>query len=106
MHSRVTLLEIDTLRVDVDEAVERFKAEVLPALREQDGYEGVLVLVNPEGPGMLVSFWSSEQAMEAAAGFASAALEGFATLFRSPPGREHYELRVLDAPTGSLTPDS
>jgi heme-degrading monooxygenase HmoA len=102
VHSRVTLLEIDTLRVDVDEAVERFKAEVLPALREQDGYEGVLVLVNPQGPGLLVSLWSSEQAMEAAAAFAAGALARFATIFRAPPGREHYELRVLDAPAGSL----
>lgn len=101
MHSRVTLLEVDTLRHDLDEAVERFKADVLPALREQEGYEGVLVLVNPEGPGMIVSFWSTAAAMEAAAGFASAAVERFATIFRSPPGRERYEVRVLDAPAGS-----
>ena len=98
MHSRVTLLEVDTVRTRVDEAVERFNEEVLPALREQDGYAGVLVLVNPEGPGMIVSFWSTREAMEAAAGFAAGALERFATIFRSPPGREHYELRVADGP--------
>jgi hypothetical protein len=98
----VTLLEVDTLRTSLDEAVERFNQEVLPALREQDGYEGVLVLVNPEGPGMIVSFWSSAEAMAAAAAFASGALERFATIFRSPPGREHYELRVADGPLLSL----
>jgi heme-degrading monooxygenase HmoA len=101
MHSRVTLLEVDVLRHDLDEAVERFKADVLPSLREQDGYEGVLVMVNPEGPGMIVSFWRDEAAMTAAGGFASAALERFATIFRSPPGRGHYDVRVIDAPTGS-----
>jgi hypothetical protein len=102
MHSRVTLLEVDTLRTSIDDAVELFNEHVLPALREQDGYEGVLVMVNPEGPGMIVSFWATAEAMEAAAGFASGALERFATIFRSPPGREHYELRVADGPLLSL----
>ena len=101
MQSRVTLLEVDTLRHDLDEAVEQFKAAVLPGLREQGGYEGVLVLVNPEGPGMIVTFWRDEASMAAASGFASSAVERFATIFRSPPGREHYAVRVLDAPAGS-----
>jgi len=98
----VTLLEIDTLRVDVEEALARFRAEVLPQLREQPGYEGVLVLVSPEGPGLLVSLWSDEQAMEAAGPFAAGALARFATIFRAPPGREHYAVRLLDAPAGAL----
>lgn len=102
MHARATLLEIDTVRVDVDAAVARFEREVLPALREQDGYEGVLVLVNAEGPGMIVSLWRSEAAMEAAAGFAAEALAAFATIFRSPPGRERYEVRVADGSPRSL----
>jgi heme-degrading monooxygenase HmoA len=96
MFSRVTLLEVDTMRMGIDEAVELFRREVLPALREQDGYEGVFVFVNPEGPGMIVSLWASREAMDAASGFASAALERFATIFSSPPGREHYQLRVVD----------
>lgn len=101
MHSRVTLLEVDTLRHDIDAAVESFNAEVLPRLQELDGYEGVVVMVNPEGPGMIVSFWRDAESMEAASGFATGAVERFATLFRSPPGREHYEVRLIDAPTGS-----
>jgi len=101
MHSRVTLLEVDTLRYDIDAAVASFDVEVLPRLRELDGYEGVLVMVNPAGPGMIVSFWRDAESMEAASGFATGAVERFATLFRSAPGREHYEVRVLDAPAGS-----
>ncbi len=101
MHSRVTLLEVDTLRTSIDDAVAAFDAEVLPRLQQLDGYEGVLVMVNPEGPGMIVSFWRDAASMEAASGFAAGAVERFATLFRSPPGREHYEVRVLDAPAGS-----
>jgi hypothetical protein len=106
MHSRVTLLEVDVLRYDIDEATERFKAEILPRLQELDGYDGVVVLVNPEGPGMIVSFWRDEASMEAATGFATAAVEQFATIFRAPPGREHYEVRVLDAPAGSLATEA
>ncbi len=37
MHSRVTLLEIDVLRVDVDAAVERYRQEIIPQLRVQPG---------------------------------------------------------------------
>ena len=102
MHSRVTLLELDPVRFDLDATLERFRAEVLPGLRELDGYEGALVLVNPEGPGLILSLWRDEQAMAAAGGFATAAVERFATIFRAPPGREHYEVRVIDAPAASL----
>ena len=98
MYSRVTLLEIDTLRTTVDEAVELFDRLVLPNLRAEDGYEGVVVLANPDGKAMLVSFWETEEDAAASAAFASAALERFVTLFRAPPGREQYELRLADMP--------
>ena len=51
VYSRVTLLEIDTLRVDLDDAVEQFEAQVLPRVRELPGFEGVVVMVTPEGKG-------------------------------------------------------
>jgi hypothetical protein len=98
MYSRVTLLEIDTLRTTVDEAVDLFSDEVLPALREQDGYEGVVVLANPDGKAMLVSVWETEEDALASAEFARGALEEFVTLFRSPPGREQYEVRFAEMP--------
>jgi hypothetical protein len=98
MYSRVTLLEIDTLRTTVDEAVELFEEEVLPALREQDGYEGVVVLANPDGKAMLVSVWETEDDAIASAAFASGALERFVTLFRAAPGREQYEVRLAEMP--------
>ena len=54
MYSRVTLLEIDTLRVEIDDVLERFETEILPALREQPGYEGVTCWSRPRARG-----WSS-----------------------------------------------
>ncbi len=65
MYSRVTLLEIDTVRVDLDDAVEQYETKVMPRMRELPGYEGVAVMVTPEGKGMIVSFWDSEEAVEA-----------------------------------------
>ena len=83
MVSRVTLLEIDTLRVPADEAVALFRERVLPGLHDLDGFEGVLVLVNPDGKGMTISMWRDAAAAEASAGFAAGAVDEFVTLYRA-----------------------
>ncbi len=98
MYSRVTLLEIDPVRIDVDSAVEIFRNEVAPGLREQDGYEGAFVFATPEGKGMIVSLWETQAAADAASGFATGHLDRLVTLFASPPGREHYEVMYYDLP--------
>ena len=97
MHARVTQLEIDTTRIDMDDAVQMFRAEVLPELRAQEAYEGAYVLANPDGKALLVTFWKTEEAAEAqaATGFYSEQLTRFAAIFRSPPGRDRYA--VVDA---------
>ena len=96
MYSRVTLLEIDTLRVDMDDAAALFREQVVPGLREEDGYEGAIALATPEGQGMIITFWETEEGARDASGFASEALERFVTLFKAPPGREVYEVAVAD----------
>jgi heme-degrading monooxygenase HmoA len=98
MYSRVTLLEIDTMRTDVDEVVERFTTEFLPGLRALPGFEGILVLVTPEGKGMVVSLWESEEAIAESAATAAGAVQEFVTLYRSPPGREHYHVAYAELP--------
>jgi len=96
MYSRVTLLEIDTVRVDIDDAAELFRTEVAPRLAEQEGYEGAVALVTPEGKGMIISFWETQEGAQDASGVASAELERNVTMFRSPPGREYYEVAFAD----------
>lgn len=98
MYSRVTLLEIDTLRVDLDDAVAQFETQVMPRVRELPGYEGVAVMVTPEGKGMVVSFWDTEEAVAASAGVAASAVEEFVTIYRAPPGREHYRVAFAELP--------
>jgi hypothetical protein len=96
MYSRVTLLEIDTMRVDVEDAARLFRADVAPRLAEEEGFEGVVALVTPEGKGMIISFWETEEEARDASGIASAALERYVTMFTSPPGREYYEVAFAD----------
>jgi hypothetical protein len=98
MFSRVTLLEIDTVRIGVEDAAELFETEVLPQLREQEGYRGVVVLATPEGKGMIVSVWDTEEEAAGSASVAAGALERYMALFKAPPGREYYEVAFADLP--------
>ncbi|HEX6239204.1 MAG TPA: hypothetical protein VFZ68_18540 [Acidimicrobiales bacterium] len=96
----MTLIEIDTLQTSTHDAVALFEREVLPALREQDGYCGVYVLATPEGKGVLVSLWETPAQADvgAVSGFYAETLERYVTLFASPPGREAYEVALADVP--------
>jgi heme-degrading monooxygenase HmoA len=106
MIARVTLAEIDAVRMSVDQAVTLFRESVVPALREQEGYEGVYVLLSDEGKVLALTFWDSEEAAEAgiAGGrsFYAEQIEKFVTIYRSPPGRETYEVVVADFPAVSV----
>ena len=100
MYSRVTLLEIDTIRVEIDSALELFRVRILPQLREQEGYEGVYVLTTPDGKALIMSLWETEAAAAGDHGrFYDEQLEQHLTLFREPPGRERYEVSLADVPS-------
>lgn len=98
MYARVTLLEIDTERVDVDSALALYREQIVPELRQQPGYEGTYVLATPEGRGLVMTLWATAEAADSSAptGFYADVLARLVTLFRSPPGREHYEVRYVD----------
>jgi hypothetical protein len=101
--ARVTQLEIDTVRMDMDSALGMYKAEVMPDLREQPGYLGVVVLTTPEGKGILISLWETAEDADAGgdAGWYPEILEKYVTLFRSAPGRERYEVALAEMPIGT-----
>jgi hypothetical protein len=104
VYARLTLLEIDTVRTSMSSALERFEADVLPRLRDEPGYRGVFVLTTPEGKGALLSLWdtAAEAAVEGGRAFYGEALGEFATLFRSTPGRERYEVALVDEPATTV----
>jgi heme-degrading monooxygenase HmoA len=105
MIARATLAEIDVVRMRLDDAVQLFEESILPALEERDGFEGVYVLVTPEGKALVLTFWDTKEAADAGLtnGFYAAQVEKFVTVFRSPPGRETYE--VVLARTPAHAPD-
>ncbi len=94
MYARLTQFEIDTLRIGLDEALERFRELVLPELRKQPGYAGLYVMRTPEGRGVLLSLWTSEAAAQAGveSGYYEEQLSKFLMFTRQPPGRDHYEV--------------
>ena len=65
MVARVTLAEVDAVRMSIDSALELYRTSVMPALEAQDGYEGCYVLTTPEGKALVVTFWSDEAAADA-----------------------------------------
>ena len=102
MVARVTIAELDPVRMSIQEATDEFENSVVPALREPDGYEGVYVLVSPQGQALAVTLWRDEESAEAGLvggrSFYAEQLEKFVTIYRSPPGREHYNVVVADLP--------
>ena len=100
MVARVTLAEVDSVRMSVEEAIERFHDLVVPVLREQEGYEGFFLLSTPEGKGLVLTFWESPEAADqsVATGYYAEQIEKFVTFFRAPPGREQYEVVLAEAP--------
>jgi heme-degrading monooxygenase HmoA len=105
MVARATIAEIDFLRMALEESVDLFRDSVVAALKEQDGYEGCLVLVSPQGQALALTFWRDEEAADAglAGGrsFYAEQVEKFVTIYRSPPGRETYKVVLADLPTAA-----
>jgi heme-degrading monooxygenase HmoA len=98
MVARVTLAEVDAVRMNMDAAVELYKESVVPVLREQDGYEGCYVLTTPAGKALVLTLWESEESAVAgvASGYYGAQLAKFVTFFHAPPGRETYDVSFAD----------
>jgi heme-degrading monooxygenase HmoA len=103
---RATEAEIDVVRTNPSDAVAVFEQSVLPALQEQEGYEGSYVLLSPEGKMLVLSFWASDAAARATreSGFYEEQVAKFTdfVVYRQAPGREAYDVVVADAPRGAI----
>jgi heme-degrading monooxygenase HmoA len=102
MVARVTLAEIDLVRRGPGHAIEAFEHSVIPALQEQEGYEGCYVLLSDDGKVLVLTLWSSDEAATATrrSGFYSSQIDKLSDLvfFQASPGREAYDVVVADAP--------
>jgi heme-degrading monooxygenase HmoA len=103
---RATEAEIDVVRRSPDDAIVVFEESVLPALRDQDGYEGCYVLLSEEGKMLVLSFWEDRQAARQTrqSGFYEAQVAKFTdlVLYRQQPGREMYDVVVAEAPQAAV----
>jgi hypothetical protein len=106
MIARVTLGELDLVRVGLDEAVDVVRRSVVPALRAQDGYDGMYLLVTEKGKALVVTLWTTEEAADAGVvrsrPIFEDEIEEFAAVHRSPPGREAYSVALSDAPGDTI----
>jgi heme-degrading monooxygenase HmoA len=100
MFARVTHFEINIAAIAAEDAVERFKALILPDLRVQDGYAGLYVLRAHEGKGLLVTLWESQEAGEKGitSGFYDKQVAKVASLSTEPLSREDYEVVYSELP--------
>ena len=64
MHARVTRLEASADRLD--EMTRQFEERTVPVLQGLEGYKGYVLLGDREGGGaMAVTYWESEDALQA-----------------------------------------
>lgn len=102
MVARLTFAEIDPVRQSPRRAVERFENDLIPALQEQEGYEGCYVLLSPEGKVVVITLWSSDETARATrvSGFYQEQIDKLSDLvvYRSSPGREAYDVVLAEGP--------
>jgi len=102
MIARVIEGEIDAVRVSLDEAVDTVRCSVVPALRDQDGYGGMYLLLTDEGKALAISLWTNEEAAEAGTvdsrPLYEDEIEKFTAIYRVAPGRETYRVALADTP--------
>ena len=98
MFARVTMFDIDLIRIGREQALDRFKKMILPEMQKQDGYAGAYALLTPEGQGCILSLWASEEAVLKGeqSGYYDQQVAQFVSFYRSPPGRERYEVVLVD----------
>jgi heme-degrading monooxygenase HmoA len=108
MVARVTPAEIDVVRRTPKGGISVFEESVVPALEREEGYLGCYLLLSEEGKVLVITFWTSDETARASrlSGFYQEQIEKFTSelaIFRSPPGREAYDVVVAHAPEAAVT---
>ncbi len=100
MVAQVTLADIDLLRASLGAVTDLYRESVVPALQEEPGYCGVYGLATSEGKAMVITFWETEEDAErhVASGVYDEQVEKFVTFYRATPGRESYQVMIVDMP--------
>ncbi len=95
MYARVTTVQIQPGKME--EAIRIYRDSVVPAAKQQHGFNGVFLLTDPNtGKGLSITWWETEADMKAGetSGYYQQQLAKFAPHFAAPPTRESYEVSV------------
>ena len=92
MFARLTIVQ--TKADKMDEAVKVAKESVIPAAKSQKGFVGAHLLTEPNGKGVFISFWDTEEDAIATekSGQYQEQLAKFKDLFAAPPVHEGYNV--------------
>jgi heme-degrading monooxygenase HmoA len=99
MHARVTTLEGPPDRLD--EGTRHVQEQILPQLRQQDGFKGFIALGDRQNGKILgVVLWEDEEALRASEEAASRLRGGAAEATGAEvAGVEQYEVTVFEVPS-------
>jgi heme-degrading monooxygenase HmoA len=99
MHARVSTLEGPADRMD--EGLRHVREQVLPLLRQQDGFKGFVAFGDRQSGKLIgVSFWENEQAMQASEEVGNRERnESAEAMGDTVAGVERYEVSVFEVPS-------
>jgi heme-degrading monooxygenase HmoA len=85
----------------IDEGLRHVREQVLPLLQQQDGFKGFIALSDPQSGKVIgVSFWDSEQAMQASEEVGDRTRsESAEAVSGTVAGVEKYEVGFIEMPS-------
>jgi heme-degrading monooxygenase HmoA len=95
MYARVTNFQVEASRLD--EALEVTNSSIIPVMKQQQGFKGVLTLVDRQaGKATSVTLWETEADMKAgeSSGYYQQQVGKLSSFITAPPTREVYEATV------------
>jgi len=87
---------------NIDEELRHVRENVLPQIRQQEGFEGLVALGDRQsGKTLGITFWESEEALEASEEAAGRLREDSAeAMSETIAGVERYEVGLFELPSG------
>ena len=95
MHARVSYIDAES-GDRIDGVIEKVESDVVPQLKDQDGFKGFTVLADRSSGRLIgISFWESEDALQASEEVADQSRKQAAEAAGSPEPRvERYEVAI------------
>ena len=99
MYARISTFEGSP--ENIDDELRRVRENVLPQLRQQEGFEGMVALTDQQtGKTLGITFWESEEALEASEEVADRLREDTAqAMSETIAGVERYEVGLFEVPS-------